>query len=116
MKKNLLSLICGLFVLQACDNTASINDNEIYFFFYDGCPYCHHAMEYINKKYPNLEMTKVDVYDTKGYKQFEACAEKFDLGEKAGTPLFCMGKHYILGWSKNTEKKFDLYVRPFLKK
>ena len=116
MRKTLLLLTSCIFALLSCSQEAKIKEDEIYFFFYDGCPYCHQAMGYINQKYPNLDMIKVDVYQAAGYRLFEACAEKFDLGEKAGTPLFCMGNHYVLGWSKNNEKKFDRFVQPFLKK
>lgn len=115
MKKSFFASILFLFILCGCDNTPQIDNSKIYFFFYDGCPYCHHAMEYINKKYPDLEMTKVDVYQAKGYKLFEACGKKFKLEENIGTPLFCMGDKYIMGWSKNNERKFDRFVKPFLK-
>ena len=116
MKKNLLTLILTIFILSSCGNKVEISDKKIYFFFYDGCPYCHYAMEYINKKYPDLDMVKVDVYQAQGYKLFEACGNKFNLGDKIGTPLFCMGDKYIMGWSKNNERKFDRFVKPFLKK
>ena len=113
MKKRILGSLCGLFLLCSCNNNTEIANNQIYFFFYDGCPYCHYAMEYINKKYPDLEMSKIDVYQAEGYKLFEACGKKFGL-KNIGTPLFCMGDKYIMGWSKNNERKFDRYVQPFL--
>ena len=116
MKKFILGAFCFIFMfLCGCGEGEKIREDKIYFFFYDGCPYCHYAMEYINQKYPDLEMTKVDIYQKPGYKLFEACGQKFNL-KTIGTPLFCMGDKYIMGWSKSTEKKFDLYVRPFLKK
>ncbi len=114
MKKHIVALFMIIGILCGCDNQAKIDNNKIYFFFYDGCPYCHYAMEYINKKYPDLDMTKVDVYQAEGYKLFEACGDKFNL-ESIGTPLFCMGDKYIMGWSKNNERKFDRFVKPFIK-
>lgn len=114
MKKYILSLLLAIGFISSCNNQPQISNDKIYFFFYDGCPYCHHAMEYINKKYPDLEMTKIDVYQAEGYKLFEACGDKFNL-ESIGTPLFCMGDKYIMGWSKNNERKFDRFVKPFIK-
>lgn len=114
MKKYILSLLVVIGFICGCDNQPQISNDKIYFFFYDGCPYCHHAMEYINKKYPSLDITKVDVYQAEGYKLFETCGKKFKL-ESMGTPLFCMGDKYIMGWSKNNERKFDRFVKPFIK-
>lgn len=91
-----------------------IQDDQIYFFYYNGCPYCHYALDYINEKYPDLKIVMVDIYKDGGFDLFKKCADKFNLGREIGTPLFCMGEHYIMGWSKGTEKQFDDYVKPFV--
>jgi len=33
-----------------------------------------------------------------------------------GTPLFCMGDKFIMGWSNNKQKQFDRYIQLFSKK
>ena len=91
-----------------------IQDDQIYFFYYNGCPYCHYALDYMNEKYPDLKIVMVDIYKDGGFDLFQKCADKFNLGREIGTPLFCMGEHYIMGWSKGTEKQFDDYVKPFV--
>ncbi len=91
-----------------------IQDDQIYFFYYNGCPYCHYALDYMNEKYPDLKIVMVDIYKDGGFDLFKKCADKFNLGREIGTPLFCMGEHYIMGWSKGTEKQFDDYVKPFV--
>ena len=91
-----------------------IQDDQIYFFYYNGCPYCHYALDYMNEKYPDLKIVMVDIYKDGGFDLFKKCADKFNLGREIGTPLFCMGEHYIMGWSKGTKKQFDDYVKPFV--
>ncbi len=110
-------LLCGCGEnSQSTENIAEseIADNKIYFFYYNGCPYCHHALDYMNEKYPDLKIVMVDIYKDGGFDLFKKCADKFNLGREIGTPLFCMGDQYIMGWSKGTEKQFDDYVKPFV--
>lgn len=91
-----------------------IRTDEIYFFFSNGCPHCHEALTYINAKYPNLKMAMVNVANPEGYTLFVKCAQKFKLGNRIGTPLFCMGDNYLMGWADEYAPKFDAYVKPFL--
>ncbi len=106
--------------LSACDGNeplpSKITDNQVYFFYQTTCPHCHHAIDYINKKYPDLKMVLVNIANQDGFKLFEKCARKFNLTEHLGTPLFCMGDKYLMGWSPTYEKQFDSYVQPFLNK
>lgn len=37
----------------------ALESEKIYFFTYDGCPYCRQADEYITKNHPALAMEKV---------------------------------------------------------
>ncbi len=91
-----------------------ISSKYIYFFYQTTCPHCHHASAYIRQKYPRLKMVNVDVKDTSGYNLFLKCAQKFHLSQSTlGTPLICMGDHYIMGWSDVDAKRFDAYVQPF---
>lgn len=128
MKKLTLLLTAILLSVSACDNSNSqaqannnitkqseIQDNKIYFFYSTGCPHCHDALAYINQKYPDLKLSMVNVSNRDGYNLFIKCAKKFNLGNQIGTPLFCMGNKYIMGWSDEYAKKFDNDVKPFIK-
>lgn len=117
LKSILLTLIC-LFCVCACDNISKENSelktDKIYLFYQTTCPHCHHAIEYINTKYPNLDMVLVNIENTENYKLFVKCAQKFKLGNRIGTPLFCIGEHYLMGWSAQYQQQFDEYVKPFI--
>lgn len=127
MKKLFLALAAVVMMLSACDNKTensqastqvvdkTISPNKVYFFYYDACPYCHDALDYVNEKYPNLELTMVNISNKPGYDLFVKCANKFNLGRNIGTPLFCMGNKHLMGWSPQSEKDFDKYIRRFLK-
>lgn len=89
--------------------------DRIYFFYYDGCPYCHVAANYIQSKYAGLPIELVNIHKKKGAVLFEACARKFRLGREVGTPLFCMGDKYIMGWPPDAGETFDANVKPFIR-
>ena len=130
MKKGLkifycLTVLCALIGVSGCDGNkkegasasqmVALQDNEIYFFYYDECPYCHDAIGYIKEKHPNLKMSMQDVKTKEGMALFEKCAEKFGLGDNVGTPLFCIGGTYIMGWSEQNAVLFEEAIEPFLK-
>ncbi len=123
MKKIFFSLFVLIAVLCGCDNQTSNNqavktslsDDKVYFFYYNECPYCHEAMDYINQKYPNLPITMVNIHNAGGYKLLIECAKKYNLGNNVGTPLFAMGSKYMMGWSADSPKQFDEYIKPYLK-
>lgn len=125
MKKLVNFLAVLMLLVTGCDNNSSaaknnaietqISPNKIYFFFSDTCRHCHDALAYINKTYPDLSLSMTNVNNPGGYELFLKCAQKFKLGRMLGTPLFCMGDNYLMGWSPEYESKFDEYVRPFVK-
>ena len=91
-----------------------LDAHKIYFFYQHGCTHCHHAAAYVKGKYPYLDMRYLDVRQKQNYQLFMACVKKFNLNQNSlGTPLFCMGDHYIMGWSERDAKKFDMYVQKF---
>ena len=111
-------MVCALFACKPDEtaNTASagIDNAHIYFFYQTSCPHCHHAAAYISSKYPNLKMIQADVRQADNFKLFLKCADKFKLDRNTlGTPLICMGDHYIMGWSDSDRVKFDSYVQKF---
>lgn len=116
----LFTLVAVLFT-AACgktdeETTAQILEpGKIYFFYSSSCPHCHDALKYINKKYPSLDMAMVNVGNPAGYKLLFDCAEKFKLGSRVGTPLFCMDDKHLMGWAPEYEKQFDELVQSYLK-
>ena len=114
MKKLLSTLIVSLFVLTGCNKEDT--NNKAYMFYSQTCPHCHQAQDYIAKKYPDLDIVKMDVATPKGKEMLFDCAKKFNLGRNIGVPLFCLGDNYLMGWSDKSRIKFDAYIRPFMKK
>lgn len=121
MKKILLVLATVFSLLTACKDQGQvaaaaeeIAPEKIYLFYSNSCPHCHDAIEYLNKNYPDLKVTMVNVANRQGYELFARCAQKFKLGRMIGTPLFCMGNDYLMGWSPETANRFDVLVKPFL--
>ena len=119
MKKLFSICAAALLLLGACDKgskqTEEIAPDKIYFFFSNTCPHCHDALNYLNQKYPNLEISMANVGNPEGFELFAKCARKFNLGNQIGTPLFCMGENHLMGWSPESEKEFDEYVKAFIK-
>lgn len=124
--KNFLRLfvfVLGFCLISACDKNQeeqnadlvkTISADHVYFFYQTSCPHCHYAADYITKKYPDLKMINLDVRMQSNYNLFLKCASKFKLNPNTlGTPLICMGDHYIMGWSDTDKVKFDLYVQKF---
>ena len=94
-----------------------ISDNEIYVFIQKGCSHCLAAEKYLKEKQPDLKVQLKDIAEPENLKLFFACGSKFKLNKATmGTPLFCMGKNYILGWSFEEQQKFETYVQDFLQK
>ena len=123
MKKILFSIFCSLVLVASfwgwatrAVSPSALNNNEIYVFIQKTCPHCHAAEAYIKEHYPDLSVHFKDIAYQNERALFFACGEKFGLNKiQMGTPLFCMGDKYILGWSFDEQKKFDEYVQEFLK-
>ncbi len=120
MKKILSVLVVTIAFLTGCGEktTSEMNNQEakevISFFYSNTCPHCHEALKFINAKYPDLRMNMVNVATKQGQKKLMECARKFNLGNRVGTPLFCMGDKYIMGWSDEFAPRFNEYIKPFL--
>ena len=95
---------------------SELKTDEIYVFVRQGCMHCEAAKKDVIKKYPDLKIQWRDVMSRYNRDLAIVCAEKFKLDKsQLGTPLFCMGDHYLLGWNKEIRKQFDEYVAEFLK-
>lgn len=117
MKKILLFLFCaaGLFLTAAChQNEAKFDDGNIYFFYQTTCPHCHDAAGYFNTKYPDVKILRYDIKLPGNMKLFEQALRHYNIKGPAGTPLICMGRHYIMGWGANETQLFDLYVKDYM--
>ena len=120
MKKIILSLIAAFSFLTACQDsshitTEEISPNKMYLFYSNSCPHCHSALDYINQNHPDAKITMVNIANRQGYDLFLKCAQKFNLGKRIGTPLFCLGDNYMMGWSSENAKVFDNMVHQFNK-
>ena len=90
--------------------------SEIYVFVQKTCPHCQAAEAYLDKSYSNVSIQIRDISQSENRALFFACAEKFGLSKwSLGTPLFCIGNHYIMGWGPEEQAKFDAYVKDFFK-
>ena len=88
MRKICLTLFAVVLLVCGCGKkteTAALEDGKIYFFYYNECPYCHDAIDYIDRQYPNLNMAMVNIHVGNGFELFKACGEKFRLGNSIGT-------------------------------
>ena len=117
-----LFFVFAVFILSGCDSSQKsearedvFSDKKVYFFYSNFCPHCHDALAYINKKYPNLQLTMVNVQNPDGYNLLLRAAKEYNLGNQIGTPLLLMGKNYLMGWADEYEPQFDAWVKPYLK-
>ena len=118
MPKILTCLLPIILLISACNSQSSsqeaLDNHKIYLFYHNECPYCIQDMDYINQNYPDLEVTMVNIYNNGGMKLLQQCAAKFNLGEQIGTPLFCFGDKYIMGWSQENISLFNQYATDFI--
>ena len=121
-------MVIRFFVLIACMSCVwvwatkavskeTLQENEIYVFTQKTCPHCWAVEAYLKEKHPNLKVQLRDISELGNMNLFFVCGEKFNLKKtEMGTPLFCMGKKYIMGWSSEEQKEFEEYVKDFPQK
>lgn len=84
----LLTVVLALAV-AACDNTprelTELMPDKPYLFYSDGCPHCHEAQEFLNRKYPGLNIIKVSVDNKDGARLMSQCAPS---SNSAGRSVF----------------------------
>lgn len=111
--------ILSLLYLTACHSEEDIKDlssSKIYFFYQSTCPHCHTAAQYIKNKYPRLKMDSRDIRLPGNMALFKQAVTTYNIHGSAGTPLICLGEHYIMGWGPKDHEVFDYYVQPYLQK
>lgn len=121
MKKYLFAVLIGCcsLLLTSCETDTEqiglIENNKVYFFTQRTCPHCHAATAYIKKNYPQVKIQELEISNAKNLEKFYACGSKFSISKwNLGTPLFCMGSHHILGWSEESQREFDEYIKEFI--
>ena len=108
-----------VFFLASCkekDDIVALSANEVYFFYQETCPHCHHAADYIQAHYPDLAVKSLDIKMPGNLRLFESAVKTYKVGSNVGTPLLCLGKNYIMGWGDEDAARFDAYVKDYLKK
>ena len=93
MKKlSYILALAALFITSACDNTpkelTEIVPNRAYLFYSDGCPHCHEAQEFLNRKYPDLNILKINVDNPAGAKLMTQCAKNSKSENKSAFRFF----------------------------
>lgn len=118
MKKIIVFFFLVVFLLGSkvfAEMTGLLSPDEIYVFTLETCPHCIEAKKYIRTKYPELNVHWLEISKPENWRFFIACAAKFRLDQSnIGTPLFCMGNNYIMGWGRFERKQFEEYVEEFL--
>ena len=112
--KYFVSILFVVFFLTSCGQKET---QSITFFTHEGCPYCEKALQYIHLNYPKLPMQVLEISQPENMVKFVQCAQKFKLDlKKLGTPLVCMDKHYVMGWSEEEQNLFNEYIKSYLPK
>lgn len=113
LMRQFASFLVILLLLAGCGKR---DPCSIEFFTHEGCPYCAKALKYIHINYPGLPIQVLEIGAEENMKKFVKCAVRFKLDiKKLGTPLICMDKHYIMGWSSESREQFNRYIKPYLK-
>ena len=67
--------------------------------------------KYLDENYANLPIERLNIADKDNMRKLLLCADKFKLNyDDLGTPFFCMGDHYIIGWADEDIKEFEQYL------
>ena len=102
-----LAACVGLVVyLGACDKNVADCSDKIYLFWQQGCSHCHHAIDFIDEKYPNLPVEKLDLAKESSRAKLIQIAHKYHLSDQIGTPLFVFDGEVMMGWSPSVQEKF----------
>ena len=111
----ILFLFIGMNGVISCEKKELFNQNTVYLFWQDGCVHCHDAIKHIQAKHPNMNIEMLNIKETSAREKLIQAVKEFNLSNKIGTPLFVMNKEVLMGWSKETQNKFDLSAQKFQK-
>ena len=72
------------------------------------------AFTIVDNNETKTEVVNFDMPDTSRRGKVLYQGNRFNLPkDNLGTPLICMGDHYIMGWADTDRVKFDSYVQKF---
>lgn len=114
MKKTILCLlsICAFLCCTFSVQASWFGAEKITIYSQRGCPHCQEALRYIQKYHPKLKIEIVELNTNEAIQRLYKCADKFSISRsRVGTPLICFEKDYIMGWSRESEKKFEKLVQ-----
>ena len=116
-KKIMAVLFLSLIIsgTTACEKKELFKHNTVYLFWQDGCVHCHDAIKHIQANHPNMNIEMLNIKETNAREKLIQAVKEFNLSNQIGTPLFVMNKEILMGWSKETQNKFDLNAQMFQK-
>lgn len=111
----LLFIMFFLTPLIACEKKDLFKQNTVYLFWQEGCVHCHDAIKHIQTKHPNMNIEMHNIKETSSREKLLQAVKMFNLSNQIGTPLFIMNNEILMGWSKETQSKFDKKATNFQK-
>jgi len=94
MRKICLTLFAVVLLVCGCGKkteTAALEDGKIYFFYYNECPYCHDAIDHIDRQYPNLNMAMVNIHVGNGF-ELQSLRRKVQTRQQHRHPVVLHGR------------------------
>ncbi len=129
-----IKIIVTLFVVIAAASVAYIvyitpsvsaatpsgaNDSIVYYFYGQGCPHCANIspfMENITKKYPDVDIRKLEVWYNQTNQQIYAQVNaEAGISTPPGVPEIVIGKTVLVG-DKDIPSKLEGYLQAIEKK
>ncbi|MGA7798455.1 MAG: thioredoxin family protein [Methanoregula sp.] len=98
---------------------ASASDNIVYYFYGQGCPHCANIspfMENITKKYPDVDIRKLEVwYNQTNQQVYAQVNAEAGISTPPGVPEIVIGKTVLVG-DKDIPTKLEGYLQAIEKK
>lgn len=136
MIRRILSLFvcaCGLIFVVACNSEekaeetnattkvdtmvdaerldiTELSASKVYFFYQETCPHCHEAAAYLHEKHPNAKIKALNIKMSGNMNLFTEAVQTYEIGPRAGTPLICFGKEYIMGWGPEDQEQLEKLI------
>lgn len=110
-----ISLIAVFLFFIGVSFISAQEKTELIYFWGDGCPHCAKEskfLEQIAKKYPDLEITKYEVwYNSENQELFKKTAKELGITQ-LGVPLTIIGEKYFIGYDSDetTGKAIEDYL------
>jgi thiol-disulfide isomerase/thioredoxin len=100
-------------------SAASASDNIVYYFYGQGCPHCAKIepfMENITKKYPDVDIRKLEVwYNQTNQQVYAQVNAQAGISTPPGVPEIVIGKMVLVG-DQDIPNKLEGYLQAIEKK